>query len=360
MGGCMHRRPRLRLRLTVLMLAVALSLAACGTNSASQAGQQELIPIRIGVPISNYWPAYVAHYQGFYRQAGLDPTFISFTTGAPLIAALKSGSIDAVFTGLATLYAVHQGIPLTYLYTPLDSSSQEGLVVASTSEIASYKEIAKAEAIAAPTATCAQIAFVTAARSAGVDPQSLNRVNLAPELMLNAFKKGDIDAAFIWGPWSLLLESKGYPVVSWDPDYQPLGGVCATNVAARPSFLDKHPSAGCRLVKAHALTLKAAEKHPSWGPRSLVRKLNISRELAEKVYKTLEIPSLESQLDPSSDWSLTAEDGGLAARLYTAGKILAQVGVFNKPIPKQEILSRINPRPLQDYLSDRSCSLSSN
>lgn len=213
--------------LSSVFVALALVFAiGPGTATAQQKQLSEPIPINIGLPNSNYWPAYVARELKLFEKAGFKPSFYVFQTGAPLIAGIKSGSLDVAWTGLATLFMVAQDIPLTYLYTPLDSSSQEALIVRRDSGIESYRDIGKAKMIGAPTATCAQIAMVLAARKAGVAPTSLRVANLSPNLLQSALQSGQIDSAFIWGPWSLQLREAGYPIVSWDADYQP-GGASA-------------------------------------------------------------------------------------------------------------------------------------
>lgn len=343
---------------TTTVLAASLGLAsACGGGSPEPAAQngEELIPVRVGLPSSNYWPGYVARDEQLYREAGFEPTFVKFTTGAPLIAALQSDSIDVVFTGLATLFAVQQGVPLTYLYTPLDSSSQEGLVVSPDSGVVSYEDLAKARTIAAPTATCAHIALVMAADKAGVDFRKLQTSNVAPNLLQAAFDKKEIDAAFIWGPWNLQLEEAGYDIVSWDADYQPDGGVCATNVAARPDFLADYPSAGCRLVMAHDLALKAAEEDPTLGPATLVAELGVSPQVAQETYDTLNIPTLASQLEEDSPWSVTGTERGLSTKLHLASDALQRAGVFPSALSQAEVSEHIDPEPLRQFVENGTC-----
>ncbi|MDN3519798.1 ABC transporter substrate-binding protein [Aquisalimonas lutea] len=320
-----------------------------GVANTSAAQDDELIPVSIGLPISNYWPGYVAREQGFFEEAGFKPEFHMFTSGAPLIAAMQSGSIDVAWTGLATLFMVHQDIPLTYLYTPLNSSSQQGFIVNPDTGIESYRDIAQASAIGAPTATCAHIATSLAADAAGVSMDEVNRRNVSPENLQPALEDGDIDAAFIWGPWSLQLQEAGYPVVSWDRDYN--GEVCATNVAARPSFLEEHPEAGCRLVKAQALTLEATEANPELAVTALQRVLGLSEKLARETYETLEIPSLESQIQDGTAWSLTEAPGGLVDKLHTASKALHSAEVFPEPVSREKLDDAVTPEYVEQFLN---------
>lgn len=348
------RVQRFGLIIASLSIIAIVGLTPAGAGAA-QESKNAPIPINIGLPNSNYWPAYVARELKLFEKAGFKPTFYVFQSGAPLIAAMKSESLDLAWTGLATLFMVAQNIPLTYIYTPLDSSSQEGLVVNAATGIRSYRDIAKSKSIGVPTATCSHIALVLAAKKAGVPLESLTTSNFSPNLLQSGLEHGQIDSTFIWGPWSLQLRKAGYPIVSWDADYEPGGGVCATNVAVRPAFLAAHPLAGCKLVQVHAMTLEAVKKDPEIAVKSLEKTLGLSRELAKETYETLAIPSLESQLDPDGQWSLTAEKGGLAEKLFVAAEALREAKVFTKPLSLNDIKKTIDPKYVRQYIANPEC-----
>ncbi|NGX97428.1 MAG: hypothetical protein G4V63_20165, partial [Candidatus Afipia apatlaquensis] len=84
------------------LIGSVLSLAlSCSAASAQSGSSKDLIPINIGGPSAGYFLTYVASDLGLYQKHGLDPKIHWFTSGAPLLAALKSGSIDQIVTGLA-------------------------------------------------------------------------------------------------------------------------------------------------------------------------------------------------------------------------------------------------------------------
>lgn len=340
----------LRRRLVHAASTLAVAFSAAAAAQAAQQPAEKPIPINIGLPVSNYWPAYIARDLKLFEQVGLEPRFFGFTTGAPLIAGMKSGSLDVAWTGLATLFMLGQGIPLKFVLVPLDSSSQMALVVNPASGIDSYKDIGKSKNIGAPTATCAEVSTVLAAKAAGVQRSSLKVSNLAPNLLLTALKNNQIDSTFIWGPWNLQFRDAGFKIVNWDKDFQANGGVCATTVAIRPQFLEANPSVGCKLVKVHAMALAAAKKDPEHAIRTMQEAFNISHALAKETYETLLIPSIESQLEPNSPWSLANTDAGLAEKLQIAGQALYEVGAFTKPLTKEQIVKSVDASHIKQYL----------
>ena len=345
------------LRRSWLAAITSTALAAAGlaispSAPAQQPKAEEKIPINIGLPLSNYWPAYVARDLKIYEQVGLEPKYYNFTTGAPLIAGMKSGSLDVAWTGLATLFMLGQGIPLKFILVPIDHSSQMGLVVSPSSGITSWKEIAKAKAIGAPTATCAEVSTILAAKAAGISRSGIKVSNLAPNLLQGAMQNGQIDAAFIWGPWPFVIRDSGAgKIIAWDKDFMPQGGVCLVTIAVRPEFLEQHPQAGCRLVKAHALALKEARKNPELAMKTVEKALGVSPAVAKESYETLEIPPVEAQVDAKSPWSLTNKDGGLAQKLFVAGEALFETKAFSQPLTKDQIWQSIDARYIKEYLA---------
>lgn len=347
---------------TVLKSAVVRLLAAISLVSAPVAHAQEpnkpselLIPVNIGLPISNYWPAYVARDLKLFEQAGLAPKFYMFSTGAPLIAGMKSGSLDVAWTGLATLFMLGQGIPLKFILVPLDSSSQMALVVDPKSGINSFKDIAKSKNIGVPTATCAEVSMVMAARAAGTTRSQLKASNLAPNLILTALQNGQIDSTFMWGPWNQVYRDAGYKIVNWDKDYMKDGGVCATTVAVRPDFLKVNPTVGCRLVKVHALALAAAKKDPEHAIRTLQVAFNIPHNTAKETFETLIIPTIESQMQPNSPWTLSNMSAGLTEKLFVAGEALLEAKAITHPITRATIAESVDDSHIRKFLQTNDC-----
>lgn len=343
------RRPIMKRLTAAVALAAAALPGLASAQSAQPAGTP--IPVNIGLPISNYWPAYIARDLKLFEQVGLAPKFVSFTTGSPLIAGMKSGSLDVAWTGLATLFMLGQSIPLKFVLVPLDSSSQMAMVVNPKSGIGSFKDIAKATNIGAPTATCAEVSMVMAARAAGTQRSALKVSSLAPNLLQTALQNGQIDSTFIWGPWNLSLRDAGYKIVNWDKDFMKDGGVCATTVAIRPEFLKQHPSVGCKMVKVHAMALAAARRDPAHAIRTMQEAFNIPPALAKETYETLIIPSIESQLEPNSPWTLSNKNAGLTEKLFVAGEALLEAKAITTPIPRATIAEAVDDRYIKEFLS---------
>jgi NitT/TauT family transport system substrate-binding protein len=341
----------LTLRIATTLVSAAV-FAFSNTVSAQGAEQGKPLKFNWGLPTADYYALYVAKDQGLFKEVGLAPEFFFFPSGAPLLAGLKSESLDVITTGLATVFALGQNIPLKLIYWDLDHAAAEGLVVDKKSGIKDYTQISKAKAIGAPSGTCAQVSMVLIAKKLGIKFNSLNIINIAPPLYNNAFASESIQAGIAWSPYSSTLAASGYQIASWASDYSPDGGVCPGLTGVRAKFLAEHPDVGLKLVQVYAKAMDMISKNPELGIEALMKYLSVSREVAKAAYdrEFSRIPSLQQQADPKSPYSLTAKDAGLGRKLLIASEALAESGTIPAPLSSKTIADAIDPSPIQRYL----------
>ena len=331
-------------------IAAAFFVAGFSSTALAQsgAGSQKLIKMNIGGPSAGYWNTYLAHDLGLYKKHGIEPNFFWFTSGAPLMAALKSDSIDVVVTGLVTVFALGQNIPLKILFWELDNAAGEGLLVREGTGILSYKDIAKAKAVGVMPGTCSQVALGMIAKKVGLDYKKLNTINLAPPLFANAFTGRSIDAATGWAPWSL-MPAPGVKVVSWDSDY---GGVCPSKIAARPAFLAANPDVGLRLLQIQEEAREIVRKDPKRAIDALVKYLKITEPVAKEFYEKhccSKMPTVAEQLDPNHRYSMVAKRGGMAQQLFVAAEVFHETGTIPAPLSWETIEAAIDTSVLRAY-----------
>lgn len=319
---------------------------------ATQATAQSSAPIEVnyGYTTADHVNIYVAQDLGLFEKAGIKPRFFTFPSGAPLLAGLKSESLDVVTAGLGLAFALGQNIPLSIFYINSDDATGEGLVVNEGSAIKSWKDIGKAGKVGAASGTCAQVALYLMAQKAGVDFGKLNVVNLPAPLLRNAFRSQSIDAGIAWAPYSVALDAEGLRVVSWDPEYTP-GGVCPRMTAMRPAFAKAHPDVGVRLLQVDAAASAAVARNPQIAVDALVKRLGLTPEMAkatmERIYN--QRPGFAAQVDAGSELSLTAMDAGLAGKLQLAMQVLHATKSIPEPVSMSLIRASIDPGPLKAY-----------
>ena len=349
MTASLLHRARRWLYLTTCTIGAAIA-AVPGAAHA----QTPPLKFNWGAPTADYATLYVAIDQGLFKEVGLDPQFFFFPTGAPLLAGLKNGSIDVFSTGLATVFALGQKIPLTFIGWETDTAAGAGLVVPAQSPVKDFRDLAQAKAIGVAPGTCAQVALGLLARKVGVPVNKFATVNVPPPLFANALKSGAIDAGFGWAPYPQTLQSQGYKVVSWDPEFTPDGGVCPSLYGARPQFLKEHPAVGLKLVQVRAKAQRLIAANPQLAIDSLARRLSLSEDVARAVYQRISgsaSPTLAQEVTPGTRWSLVDAEGGLARKLFIAGEVLHEAGSIPAPLTWAQIQASIDPSYIKQYLA---------
>ena len=332
-------------------LASTVLVGSLAVGNAAAQGTAAVLEFNYGYTTADHVNLYVAQDLGLFEKAGLKPKFYTFPSGAPLLAALKSESLDVVTAGLGFAFALGQKIPVTMLFWNSDDSTGEGLVVDPKSGIKSFQDIGKAGKIGAASGTCAQVALYLLGKKVGIDYSKLNVVNLPAPLFRNSFLSSSIDAGIAWSPYSLMLDAEGYKVVSWDTEYTPPGGLCPRTTAARPAFLQSHPELGVKLLQVDAMASEAIAKNPQLAIDAIAKRLSLPVAVAKATFERVYLhrPTYAQQLDPASPYSMTSKDGGLAAKYLLATQVLYETKSIPEPVPMSVIQSAIDPRYLKEY-----------
>ena len=337
------------------VIKFATAIAVCVSLLVSHAARaaDALLEFNYGIPNANHASVFVAQDLGLFEKVGLKPKFYIFQSGAPLLAGLKSESLDVVTAGLALALALGQGIPLKFIFWEANSAVSEGLVADPKSGIKSYRDLGKAKKIAAATGTCAQVSLYMMAKKLGLDYAKLDVVNIPAPLFRNSFMSGSIDAGVAWPPYSLQLQSEGYPVVAFDEEYTPPGGLCPGLTAVRPAYLKQHPEIGLKLVQVEALAREAIAKNPQVAMDAYIKRQQLAPDVAKATVEReccdRGIPSFALQVDPKSPYSMTSKEG-LAAKLNLAIEALYAMKAISEPVPLAAIQDAVDPTYLREYV----------
>ena len=103
----------MKFRLIAAEMLIAGSLAM--GNVAAQ-GTAAPLEFNYGYTTADHVNLYVAQDLNLFEKVGLKAKFFTFPSGAPLLAALKSDSLDVLTAGLGFAFALGQKIPLTMLF----------------------------------------------------------------------------------------------------------------------------------------------------------------------------------------------------------------------------------------------------
>jgi NitT/TauT family transport system substrate-binding protein len=333
------------------MLLVPLVVMLLSIASPSSA-RQTMLDFNYGIPNSDQTAIYVAQDLGLYEKVGLRPKFYLFQSGAPLLAGLKSRSIDVTTTGLAIMFALGQRIPLKMIFWVANDGQAEALIVNPKSGVKSYKDITTKTRIGAASGTCAQVALYMMSKRLGINYSQLNVTNIPAPLFHNAFLSDSIDAGIAWPPYSFALRQAGFPIAAFDPAYTMPAGDCPRLTAVRPAFLQAHPEIASKLIEVEVLAARAIERNPQLAIDALMKHLSLPESVARADYEDnyLKRPTFAEQLSTTSPYSMTSKNGGLARKLYLAGRALYETKSIPEPVPMSVIRQSIDPSYVEAYV----------
>jgi NitT/TauT family transport system substrate-binding protein len=248
-------RPALEVR-RILVAGWLLVVAAC-VSPAQSAGPDDVGPVtlRLGYfPNLTHAPALIGLSKGFFASSlGGDLTLEThtFNAGGDAVTALLSNSIDASFVGPnPTLNAFAQSHG--HAVRVIAGSTSGGALLVVRPGITSAEQL-KGKRIADPQLGGTQdTALRWFLRSHGfhADTAGGGDVSVLPQdnsQTLLAFRRGQIDGAWVPEPWAsqLIVEGGGHALVD-ERDLWPRGQFVTTNLVVRNDFLQAHP----RRVKA--------------------------------------------------------------------------------------------------------------
>ncbi|TBU99233.1 taurine ABC transporter substrate-binding protein [Stutzerimonas kirkiae] len=199
-------------------------------------------------------PAKVPQAEGAYEKAiGEKLDWRRFNSGPEVVTALASGHLQIGNLGSSPLAAAtSRGLPLVTFLVAARIDSAEALVVRNGSGINDPQDLL-GKTIATPFVSTSHYSLLGAIKHWGLDASKVKIVNLQPAEISAAWKRGDIDGAFVWSP--ALGEIKKDGKVLTDAAEVGRWGAPTFEVwVARKDFAEKHPEVLARFAE---VTLKS-------------------------------------------------------------------------------------------------------
>ncbi|MDF2620708.1 MAG: taurine transporter, periplasmic binding protein [Xanthobacteraceae bacterium] len=197
-------------------------------------------------------PAKVAQAAGAYEKATkANINWRKFDSGADVIAAIASGDIQIGYVGSSPLAAAaSREVPIETIYVAALLGDAEALVVRNGSGIAKPEDF-KGKKVAVPFVSTTHYSLLAALKHWGVDPKSVEILNLRPPEIAAAFTRGDIDAAYVWDPALGKIKENG-KVFASSADVAKWGAPTFDAWIARKDFAQKNPEVVAQFVKVTA------------------------------------------------------------------------------------------------------------
>jgi len=249
-------------------------------------------------------PSKVAQADGLYKKAiGQKIDWRRFNSGPEVVAALASGDVQIGNLGSSPLAAAtSRKLPLVAFIVSAQINSAEALVVRNGSGIDKPEQLV-GKTIATPFVSTSHYSLLGALKHWGIDPTKVKIVNLNPTEIAAAWRRGDIDGAFVWSP--ALGEIKKNGKVLTDAAQVGAWGAPTFEVwVARKDFAEQHPEIVSQFAKVTLDAFADYQAHgKEWGPDSEQAK-KIARLIGANAADIPELlagssyPDAEAQLGP--------------------------------------------------------------
>jgi taurine transport system substrate-binding protein len=278
-------------------------------------------------------PSRVPQADGVYEKVtGAKINWQKFDSGADVIAALASGSVDIGYVGSSPLAAgASRELPFETIYVVGLISEAEALAVKGVDK----PEGLVGKKIATPFVSTAHYSLLTALKHWNIDSKSVEILNLRPPEIAAAWERGDIDGAYVWDP-VLSQIKKNAKVLADSGDVAKWGGPTFDAWIVSKKFAEEHPEIVTGFVKVTGDAYASYRNNPdAWNAASpeaqkIAKLTGAKTEDVPALLKGYYFPTLEEQASKDILGGATTEAvTKTSAFLLEQGKIPAVLSDYS-------------------------------
>ena len=319
---------RLIRRLGVAVTALALvTLAACGGGGSSAGGSDGGSADKTIRIAYQKFPSgdLVVKNQKLLEKALPDYTieWSAFDSGASINTAYIAKSIDVAAIGsspVARGLSQPLNIPYQVAFVLDVAGDNEALIATNASGVVDVAGL-RGKKVATSFSSTAHYSLLAALNQAGLTDKDVTLVDLEPQDIASAWKRGDIDAAYTWLPVLDQLRLTGKQLIA-SKELATAGKPTLDLGVVSTDFITKHPEAVDAWRKAQASALDTIKNDPAAASTAIGAELGISPEEAagqvkQGVYLT------PSELTSPTWLGTDGKPGNVAKNLHDAAVFLS-------------------------------------
>ncbi|WP_188756533.1 ABC transporter substrate-binding protein [Microbacterium album] len=200
-----------------------IALTACSSGSGAPSGDAggdasgELTTIRVGIlPYANVAPLYVGMQEGIFEEHGFEIEPKTFNNGAEEVTALVADEIDVAFVGYFTAAVpISKGLPLQIISNNDQEAAEADAAWAAVTLVSADSDIQSVEDLPGKTLAVnalrsqAEVQNTMSFEAQGIDPASVNLLEVPMPEMGAALANGSVDAINIAEPFASAEIAKG-------------------------------------------------------------------------------------------------------------------------------------------------------
>ncbi len=276
-------------------------------------------------------PAKVAQADGAYEKASKSEIdWRKFDGGAEVITAVASGDVQIGYVGSSPLAAAAtRQLPVQTFLIATQIGAAEALVARDGSKISKPEDLI-GKKVAVPFVSTGHYSLLAALKHWNIDPAKVQVLNLAPSAIISAWKRGDIDATYVWDPALGVAKENGKVLIT-SGELSELGAPTFDAWIVRKDFAEKHPE----VVRAFAkVTLDAYADYRKDPKAWLANQDNIAKVVKLSGAKAEDIPLLlQGNVFPLAADQATALGAPTTQAITDTAKFLKEQGKVDAVLP---------------------------
>jgi taurine transport system substrate-binding protein len=276
---------------------------------------------------------YAQETHNLEQKTGYKVTFRKLASGADVIRALASGSVQIGEAGSAPIASgLSQGLNIQLFWILDNINDAEALVVRNGSNVKTLADL-NGKRIAVPFVSTSHFHTLLALEHAKVDAHGVKIINLRPPEIAAAWERGDIDATFIWDPVLAKVKKTGKTLISSGEIAKQTGTATFDGIVVNKDFAKQNDAFLTELVKLLAATdadyrnNKANWKTDSAQIKAVAKWAGAEAAEVPASLALYEFPTLQQQA--SAQWL----GGGAAKSLAATAAFLKTQGTIQNVLP---------------------------
>lgn len=314
------------MKLTATSLSVVVLLVITFNSYASKAVPEE---VRIAYGGSSQ-VLVLAKVDGSLEKAlNTKVKWVQFATGADALSYFASDAIDiANFGSNPAVAGIVRKLPIEIFGIAGVIATSERLIA--KEDIKTLKDI-EGKRVAYPPNSTAQYALDAAIEVNKIDRSKVKLIPLRPSEMMAAWKRGDIDAGYVWAPFAQELEVSGGHSIYATKQLQEGGYLIYNNYVVRTEFAKAYPDLLSKFLHVHQQKVDEFKHDPVKAAAIVAKDVGAPVNTATNTLSGLEYPTLAEQATAKwlGDGSDT-DNSGIGKAVHKTADFLESIGQIRK------------------------------
>lgn len=316
---------------TTWMRILAVAVAVCTSALATAEDVPKIVRMSW---FNNATPMVLGKADGTLdKRLGVQVRWDQLASGGAVLTALAANELDVgMLGGPPTTAGLTRGLPVEVLCFEGIIGTSERLIA--RQGINSMKDL-EGKRVAYTPGSSTHYALNAAFKSYNVDVSRVNLITLGAPDIVAAWKRGDIDAGYVWPPFTYQLKSDNGHDLLTTKNLQQYGYIVWNNYIVRKEFAEKYPATVVALLKAYNDYVKAYRADPSGVSHKIAAHLGQDPKTVEDTLAGRDFYTLEEQLSGWMGTAATKADGKMAKGFMDTAQFLKTNGdVRSGDIPK--------------------------